>query len=261
MNQTDTPAQRAHALNKLWRAWRQSKLCAGSELSQDELDQIWACRVNILPLKPEVDLEEDRRIVSDFFAKSQVTMRIYGDVHELQGVGAIKIHELHDGQRPYRWLETEYFALSEPLRGSLTFSLTVLKLCLQPVHWPLRPTYIGGPGYPTSLFFLSRTFPPLYMEGDDDIPPQMQHLIDYIIAQCPKDWDPVHRRVMMRTKPKAPSIGWLKGATAHGFYQRFMARCPDWQEGYGVPCVARFSLRPAISKLGKRWLQATHPPE
>lgn len=255
MNQTDIPTRSPHPLYELWRAWGRSKICPGDQLSPDQLEQIWACRVSILPLKPETDVDEDRRIVCEFFAKSRLTMRLYGADGSLQGVGAIKLRELHDGQQPYRWIETEYFALSEELRGSLTFSLAALKLCLEPIHWPLRPTYIGGPGYPTSLFFLSRTFPPLYMEGDADIPPQAQHLMDYIIAQYPEDWDPVHRRVKLRTKPKAPSPGWLKGATAHGFYPRFMARCPDWQEGYGVPCVVRWRLTPALSKMIKRWRQ------
>lgn len=249
-------AHEPYTRQTLWRAWNQSKLCAGAELSPEQLDQIWACRVGILPLKPGTDVDEDRRVVRDFFAQSRSTMRLYGDDGSLQGVGAVKLHELHDGQRPYRWIETEYFALSEPLRGSLVFSLAAIKLCLQSIRWPLRPTYIGGPGYPTSLFFLSRTFPPLYMEGDADMPDQIRHLMDHIVAQYPDDWEPEQRRVQMRTKPKAPSPGWIKGATAHGFYPRFMARCPDWQEGYGVPCVVRCSLMPAISKLIRKWARA-----
>lgn len=249
------PKRAHHLFMHYLQAWQTSTVCPGHELDQAELDAIWRFRISVLPLKESTDVAQDHATLTQFFRDSQLTLRIKDQAGALRGIGAIKLHDLHDGDAPYRWIQTEYFALDDQTRNSLSFQLGALKLGLGIPIKPKLAHYIGGPGYPTSLFFLARHFPPLYMDGDANMPHQVQHLMQHIVNDNLAKWDPQRRIVSMPTRPKPPSQGWLKGATQHGFYPRFIERCPSWQEGYGVPCVVKWSLAQGIQALIKKRLK------
>jgi hypothetical protein len=211
---------------------------AGSVLDEATIDEMWALRTRIFPLKPEVDPTADRAAFGQRVAMGQRTMLLRDPAGILRGTFSMHWRPSPDGSQ--LWLMPEYGYLDPAYRGHPALSWGVARGLLHALSVAKgRPLWFAGIGYPRSHQSLARALGPLYTLADDTLPPDAEAVLHALRTSFAGDhWCPTTHRVWLPTQPRdrrpeTPSAAWL----------RFERICPNWQEGYGVGLAARVDHR------------------
>jgi hypothetical protein len=215
-------------------------------------------------LKPHVVPEKAFEKFSGHCRQGRRVLRLWNARGQLCGSVVPLVHDgSFQGER-YRFLVPEYFYLTSEARGSVVGPWAWVR-CLVPLM-PGRGVrfFLGGAGYPAGTLTLDRFLGPMWLYGDAEVPPLVDHLFGWIIEHLGgSGWDPLSGQIDMVTLPPTPSQGWLARSQQREVYRRYVARCPQWQEGRTLPQVAEFSLKKlarALLHLPKRgWRRLGRP--
>lgn len=224
-------------------SWRVT-LTDGAELDEPALRELWAFRLGIVWLKPHVLPEDDFEKFSGYCRQGRRVLRLWNARGQLCGSVVPLVHDgSFQGER-YRFLVPEYFYLTPEARGSMVASWAWVRCIVPLMPGPGVRFFLGGAGFPAGTLTLDRFLGPTWLYGDEAVPPVVEHLFAWIIEHLGgSGWDPLTGQIDMRVVPPSPSERWLARAQQREVYRRYMARCPQWQEGRTLPQVAQFSAR------------------
>ncbi len=244
----------------------------GAGHSDAVIAEMGALRGRAAPLKPELDrTAEADRFVATVRSATHVA-RAYDHTGALVVMGVmrrsvVEIPRVGDVAE----LDAAYLAAERTVRGGLgvlaSVSLGLLRTLLRPEHdapgppvrprrgGPPPPSVLTGVAYPGSVMLLGE-LGRVTLWGDA-APPAEAALLERVRASHAERWDPVRECVITRMIAPAPTPGWYARAARNPLYQRFVARCPYWAEGYGLPVAIRLDpltvARGMLRQAARRW--------
>lgn len=235
----------------------------GAALSDSILDQMWALRGSVLPLKRSLAAGIEGELVrfrADVRSATHV-VRLLDEGGVLLGMATLRrsLSSLPLLGSVVE-LEAAHLAVARRIRGTpivlwSVWSTLVRLAWVQEGGVVPRPALLTTVAYPSSAMLLD-AFGRVTLWGDA-APPAEAALLDRLRATHVERWDAVRSCVSMRTCPHPPTPSWEARAARNSLYRRFVARCPDWAQGYGLPIAVRLDLLRAMRGLvregGRRW--------
>ena len=154
----------------------------GHALSRSELEELWAVRRRGIELRSEIDAQADFAHFADILCQSVVVGRVLDPQGRARGMLAIRASWETYADRRYRLLLPEYSFVDRQYRGHPTVAFMFLRILLAVVRVRSRaPHLLGGFGYPTSFMRRASWAPPLYIDGDPELPGLIAHALERII--------------------------------------------------------------------------------
>lgn len=156
--------------------------------------------------------------------------------------------------RSYRLYCLDYAFVRADLRGHPAYlRLGLRAMAHELARWRGEALFAGGTGYPASVLALGRAFGHVHLGGDDDLPPLERALMARVVDEVAGDrWQADRQRMDMPTLPPPLSPALSARAVHDPLFHRYLARCPDWTEGYALACLARVRPLIAIAAVGLR---------
>jgi len=208
----------------------------GADLDDALLRELWSFRGSILRHKPETSLDDD---FARFSARCRRSDRVLVARHpdgRLGGMLAVVRRRIEAFGRRTVGFFPEYLIVSPELRASRLLGVAYLRLLvalLEPYDL-LASWFMIGVAYPASFLATSR-LTRVWIDGEPGIPAHAQERIDAMADELSgARRDPVARRVTMPTIPGPLRERLLEAPE----YQRYLARNPEWQRGFGVMIYA-----------------------
>ncbi|WP_428262033.1 hypothetical protein [Haliangium sp.] len=236
------------------------ELVPGHGLGDDELRAMWRFRLEYAPLRAEVDPDDDFRRFVARCRESRTVMRCFDDAGRLGALLTVLFRDGRGAAGAYRCALPEYGFVHPALRGHPTVMVGWLRM-LAPVLVPRpgRALFLAGSAYLPSYVNLSRYAPPVW--SVHDAPAPARQVLDELIAALPPErWDAARGVARMPTQPVDPGPVWHSRHAAAPGYQRYLARCPDWREGYSLlvvcPAGPRLLARAGVGLMRRhrrRW--------
>jgi hypothetical protein len=236
----------------------------GAALPEPTLDEMWALRARVLPLKASTAQETEGEVARFRAVVRRAThvARLLDDAGALVAMGAIR-RATHAAPQLGAVVELEaaYLAASHGIRGrpGMLWAAwsTLARIAWAPERGDVRPrsALLTGVAYPGSAMLLG-ALGRVTLWGDAASSAEAA-LLERVRAAHAEQWDPVRACVSMRTLPLPPTSAWRARAAENPLYRRFVARCPDWIEGYGLPIAVRLDpLRATwglVREGARRW--------
>lgn len=220
-------------------------LCDGRELSPDSLREMSDFRRSIMSMKPEVDLDTDHEHFAGFITRCPIVVRVRDRSGALRGTFAM--HWVDGGRAGRRWrlFVPDYAFFHPSLRGSPALPWAIFRtITLRPHLLIGREVFLGGVGYPTGALALEKVFGPIRLRSDLDLDGPTREVLDWLVTEfAGQKFDVATGRVWMPTRPPRPSARWFERMASRPTFARYVAQCPDWLDGYGLPLVCRVRFR------------------
>jgi len=237
---------RATSPDNARRLWElRVELSDGRRLGGDALREMSDFRRSIMRMKPEVDLDADFERFAAFITRCPIVMRARDRDGALRGTFVVRwIDGVRDGRR-WRLVLPEYAFFHPSLRGSPALPWAVLRaLCSRLDVLVGHDVYLGGVAYPTGVLALDGIFGPARFLSDPDLDAPTRESLERIVAEIAgARFDAATGRVNMPTRPPRPGPRWFERMAARPIFARYEARCPEWLDGYALPCVFRVEAR------------------
>jgi hypothetical protein len=247
-------APRARPFDNVRRMWRATvTVTHGRTLSPDALRELSDFRRSIMTMKPDVDLDADFGRFRGFVTRCPIVMCVRDEGGALRGSFVVRWIEGERGGRPWRLVLPEYGFFHPSLRGSPAFPWAALRaMAAHPNVLRGRDVFIGGVGYPTGVLALEGLFAPVQFLSDPHLDDDARHHLERVVTEIagPR-FDAATGRVCMPTLPPRPSARWFRRMAARPTLARYQAQCPDWLDGYALPCVVRVDPRGVVGALGR----------
>lgn len=216
-------------------------------------------RRRFIKLKPGIDGEKDFSEFRRFFT-DEVTVTLFRDrQRRLRGFYGYGLDML-PGRRVL--IYGEYLFIDPAYRGSVSLILSNVLIGLRLVYrYRVLVGYLCIVAQPASFVFLSHIAADqkAWTARDPDIPDAERAVISAFIERfLAGNYDRELGTVKLRTIPAQIRARGRPGSKRHDALRRFEDLNPTWNEGHGLPCVSRLTLR----GLGKaiairlRWLKS-----
>jgi hypothetical protein len=227
---------------------------SGATLTAAQLLAMSQLRSSVMQIKPDVDPARDFEKFCVFCQRCRTVCLFYAPNGELVGMTNFLLEVLPDPAGRQHWfINPDYIFMRADYRGHPALPRCLLRVMLRYLLlWRGEPIWFGGLGYPTSLMFVDDICDALQLSSDPAQPDMGRHLIERLIQDCGSNWDARRGCASMPTVPPPMGARWLQQAEQSPFYQRYVAACPDWQNGYALVGIARLHPLSAIARmLGK----------
>lgn len=226
----------------------------GKDLTVQQLQAMGQLRSSVMQLKPGLDLARDFEKFCAFCTSCQDVCLFYAPDGELVGTVSFRLVLLQDtGGRDHWFINPDYVFMRADYRGHPAFArnaLTVIAGYL--LKWRGEAIWFGGIGYPAALMFTNDMCGPIALSCDPPQPDMGRQLIVQLMQECGSNWDAQRDCVCMPTIPPNMGARWQARAASDPMYQRYVAACPNWQDGYALVGIARLRPLPTLARiLGK----------
>ncbi len=226
---------------------------SGSQLTKEDIAQMYALRLSIAALREDVNEGEDFASVSKFIKKSQyVSLSKDSETGELKACFVVFYTVRQIQGKACTVVEPEYGYAVPALRGghiAQLFARTLLRIKLR--FW-FRPIYIVGCGYPHSYISFSRNYAGSFFTlTSADIPAfERAVLVDFLQRKTGQSevGAGLLRLNVVHTETHADNLERLSRAPQ---YADYLAQNPQWQEGYTLGFVVRVSWWTIFSRAKK----------
>jgi hypothetical protein len=234
----------------------------GAALPEQALAEMRALRASVLPLQPSVDPTDDAARFDAVIRRATHVARLVDRTGTLLAMGTIRRERLElPDCGPVIELGAEYLAAHRRVRGGPGLLWGAWRAMVR-IGFGARepgPRVLTAVAYPGSLLLLG-TLGPVTLWGEAAAPAEralLQRLRDANASR----WHPARACVAMPTRPVPPTPGWRERTARDPLYGRYLARCPDWEGGWGLPIAVRIDpIRAtwALARDGTRRWWATH---
>lgn len=232
-------------------------LCSAPiDLDEGFLRELNAFRLSVMRLKPTTDPDADFAEVVRACRSSEHVAWLRDGAGVLCASFILSTLRGEASGRRHKTYTLNYAFARPDVRGHPAYLWLGLRvMLLELARWRGEALWVGGVGYPASVLALDRAFGPLSL-GGDEVPEHVRPLLDRAIAEeAGNRWEPAAARMNMPTIPPVMSDGWYARAEGDPLYRRYVARCPDWTEGYALACLGRLRPARAIAAVMGRALQ------
>lgn len=228
------------------------KMISGQDVSLELLQQMSDLRRSVMTMKPHIDLARDFEKFSTLCRASYRVVLFYDHHQQLAGMYLFILRRgrTKAGKR-YLLVLFEYAFMRAQYRGNPALPRSVLMLMWQFLRqWRGDSVWCGGIGYPAGHMAIQKFLGNLVFQGESGLSLIQSTLLDLITHEFGgANWDAQAGHVVMPTVP--PPI-WQEKVKSDPFYLRYMALNPRWQEGFGLPGVARVQPLLLVARsLGK----------
>jgi hypothetical protein len=217
-------------------------ISAGHTLDTDALDELYALRGRLMRLRSDVRPEVDRSKVDRFVRGASHVLRGHDESGALRMMAIVDRYEITVGGERVIVHLAEYGFIDLEYRGHPGLLLLYLRVAARDLLGR-TPVYGCGIGYPPSVLAGARHLGPVILPGstnDPTVAACFAHVAERIGGL---DCDVRSGRTMMRTVPPEPPAWWWEMARSDPNYDEFVARCPDWQAGFGVLGMFRLDAK------------------
>jgi len=218
---------------------------AGSQLSEQDIADIYALRISIAPRRSDVDAQSDYNGVHAFIRKSQyVSLTRDTDTRQLKACFVVYYALRPIDGKNCTVVEPEYGYATPDLRGGHIAKLFARILLRIKLRFWYRPIYIVGCGYPHSYISFARHYAGSFFTlASADIPPfERAILVDFLQRKTQSTEPPTGllRVAVLHSETSEEHIQRLQRAPQ---YADYLAQNPHWQEGYTLGFVVRVGWR------------------
>lgn len=222
----------------------------GKDLTPAQLLEMSNLRRSVMGMKPETDLALDYAKFCEF-CQSCFMIALFRDTHgKLVGTTCYARHRgtTAAGQRylliipDYGFMLPQYRAHPGFVRAMLRMGVRVLAM------WRGEQVWFGSIAYPSVMLLYEEMFAHVYLSGDSNVPPMAQSMLDWVQQNVAgKRWDAQTGCANMPTIPPVMSDKWQANADTRPMYQRYIAKCPNWRNGFTLAGVS------PMNPIGMLW--------
>ena len=233
--------------------WRSTHV-PGSSLTEEALRAMWRFRLGIFELKPTCDPEADWRAFADYCRQSQIVTRLFDSAGALQGMVVMRWQTKNHGGKPYTVLLPEFMFLTPAARQRTILPRMYAEVTARCVPVLLSgPTYLAGFGYPSGFLSADRLVGRMHFRDEPHGDALVAHIFDTLVTLAGDRWIAERAVKDMPTLPRTLTARWATAQGRHPRFNDYIARCPDWAEGYTLPLVGRVTLQGAFARLTRRF--------
>jgi hypothetical protein len=225
----------------------QLKNIPGHELTPETLQAMSDLRRSIMSIKPEVDLNADFAWFTSICRASHKAFLFYDEQQKLVGMYVVLLQSGRSAQgRPYLLVLIEFGLFLPHCRGNPALPRSSVFLLLAILRqWRGQSLWVGSIAYPAGKLAIEMIFGDLVLWGEAGLSSTQTVLLENIVRMIAgKKWDAAKGWMVMATRPPAMSSTWWEKAKKHASYARYVRLCPNWEEGFCVPCVGQ--VRPLV---------------
>ncbi len=218
------------------------KAIPGQKLTPETLQAMSDLRRSIMNMKPEVDLNADFAWFTSICRACYQAFLFYDEQKQLVGMYVVLLQPGRSVQgKSYLLVLIEFGLFLPHCRGNPALprsSISLLAAILR--QWRGQSLWVGSIGYPAGELAIEMIFGDLVLWGEAGLSPIQAELLDNVVRIIAgKKWDATKGWMVMATRPPAMSPVWWKKAKTHPLYARYVRLCPNWEQGFCVPCVGQ----------------------
>ena len=218
---------------------------AGHDLSTDELRRLYDLAGHLAQVRP--GREDQHWQDYEAFARDGEVVRFTCD-GEVRGFFMRRHDHGHQGGRPFRWTQDEYYFIDPAWRGHAGPELARVRQFARIVGRGGPPCWFVGECYPASYLVARDAFGHLDTGADPLTDPWVRDVLVQLGTRIAGDrFDPETGLIRTDTIPPPAPARFARPAHEAGF-RAYEAVNPDWRDGWTVLFVARIDAR-AIARL------------
>jgi hypothetical protein len=229
------------------------------------LRELNAFRLSVMRLKPTTDEDLDFASFSKVCRRAAYVAFVRDSKGSICSSFVVAIYQGSAANVRFRAYVIDYAFARLDMRGDPTQIRLGLRILLRELRSWRRgeELWVGGIGYPASALTIGRLFQPFHFSSDDDVPGSARSIFEQLRAESGDRWEGARHRVSMPTIPPRMPARWYQHAEAEPTYDRFIAQCPEWTEGYGLAFLGKANVGRALADIGtkymKRWVRTRRP--
>jgi hypothetical protein len=229
----------------------------GSEITDREIEEMYAVRAHFMWLKPDVPREKDFNFFSTTVKAAHQVFLFVTETGNIKGLYVVTqfIERSTLTNKKRLVVEPEFGFILDEYQGKY-MSKTVQRNAIRAFfRYPLIPKYLLGPAYPASYLTLKKYGGCVYTWQDPHLP---AHIKDVICTYAKRNdmWNDGEFTGIksLYTLPKQISNSHLERLKKKQGYLAYEQLNPKWQEGYGLITLTQLKFSTLITQVFKKFL-------
>lgn len=228
------------------------KIKKGSEITAQEMDEMYAVRSHFMDLKPEVPREKDFQFFKETVETAGQVFLFTTKIGSIKGLYTVAQFIERCGVTGKRRLvvEPEFGFIMEEYQGKY-MSKTVQRNAIRSLlKYPFLPKFLLGPAYPASYFTLKKYGKNVYTWLDDNIPADVKDVLQTYAERHEMiengHFSGIKSLYTIPKKTNTKDLDRLQRNTSYAHYNKLN---PNWQEGYGLVTLTKISFGTLMHQL------------
>lgn len=233
------------------------KIKKGSEISPQEMEEMYAVRSHFMNLKPEVPKEKDFQFFKETVESAGQVFLFTTPAGSIKGLYTVAqfIERCGVTGKKRLVIEPEFGFIMEEYQGKY-MSKTVQRNAIRSlIKHPFLPKFLLGPAYPASYFTLKKYGKNVYTWLDENIPADIKDVL-YTYAKRHEmledgQFSGIKSLYTIPKKTADKDLERLKRNESYAHYNRLN---PNWQQGHGLVTLTKISFGTLVHQLKNKMM-------